>query len=334
MHDKTRNAVNVRPRRQAGHSADISSSEITDKAVYRQRRTLIKASVAAGLIGSIADHAMAGKKLTSPIVKTDYGADEDITAIETATAYNNFYELGLDKGDPVANAAQLKTQPWSITVDGECHKPGKLTLEDILKPHAVEERIYRHRCVEAWSMVIPWNGFALADLLKRFEPTGNAKYVAFETIYDPVNLRNQRRAILDWPYLEGLRLDEAMNPLAFLAIGMYGEVIPNQNGAPLRLVLPWKYGYKSIKSIVRISFTARQPRTTWNELAPSYYGFYSNVNPDVRHPRWSQKRERRLVHKPGSLFSLFSSKIDTLRFNGYEEEVGSLYEGMDLHKYF
>jgi len=313
----------------------IRAGEITDKAVWRQRRALLKASVAMGITGSIgASSAIAGEKLTQTVTKSPYSTTDELTSKDTATSYNNFYELGTNKGDPVKNAAQLKTDPWSVVVDGECSKPGTYTLEDILKPHGIEERIYRHRCVEAWSMVIPWNGFPLGDLLKRFEPNGNAKYVAFETILDPDQLVGQRSRVLDWPYVEGLRLDEAMHPLALMAIGMYGEEIPNQNGAPMRLVVPWKYGFKGIKSIVRISFTDKQPPTSWNRSAPHEYGFYSNVNPDVSHPRWSQAKERRLVAESGGLASLFTPKVETQMLNGYADEVGSLYSDMDLKKFF
>ncbi len=245
---------------------------------------------------------------------------------EDITHYNNFYELGTDKGDPVENADALVTAPWSVTVEGECAKPGSYTLEDILKPHDFEERIYRLRCVEAWSMVIPWVGFPLADLLQRFQPNNDAKFVAFETLYDRKNpLPGQQRKVLRWPYREGLRMDEAMHPLTLVAVGLYGKPLPNQNGAPLRLVVPWKYGFKSIKSIVKIRFTREQPDTSWNMSAPSEYGFYSNVNPKVSHPRWSQSRERRI----GELF-----KRDTLMFNGYEEQVAGMYQGMDLKRFY
>jgi len=313
----------------------IKNSEITDKAHWRQRRTLLKASVALGFTGSIAGQsAIAGTKLTQTVTKSAFSSDAELTSQETATTYNNFYELGVNKGDPVKNADQLITDPWSVVVDGECAKPGTYTLEDILKPHGIEERIYYHRCVEAWSMVIPWNGFSLGDLLKRFQPTGNAKYVAFETLFDPDRLEGQRSRVLDWPYVEGLRIDEAMHPLAIMAIGMYGEEIPNQNGAPMRLIVPWKYGFKGIKSIVKISFTEKQPPTSWNRSAPHEYGFYSNVNPNVSHPRWSQAKERRLVGDTGGLAALFTPKIETAMLNGYADEVGSLYSDMDLAKFF
>jgi len=314
--------------------AGIRSSEITDETVFRKRRSLLQAAAAAGMTGAIATDSLAmGEKLSMEVIKSDYTVDDELTSEETATSYNNFYELGTDKGDPVKNAKFLKTDPWSVTVDGECDAPGTFTLEDILKPHAIEERVYRLRCVEAWSMVIPWNGFGLGDLLQRFKPNGNAKYVAFETVSSQ-KLPGMRSRVLDWPYREGLRIDEAMHPLSFMAIGMYGNVIPNQNGAPLRLVLPWKYGFKSIKSIVKITFTEDQPPTSWNMSAPHEYGFYSNVNPNVSHPRWSQAKERKLTGDSGGLSALFASKSDTQYLNGYADEVASLYADMDLKKFF
>lgn len=313
----------------------INSSDITSEKIYRQRRTIIQASVAMGLANTIGvASAKTDNELPQPISASDYTTAEEQTSFETATTYNNFYELGTGKGDPAKHATQLKTEPWSITVDGECNKPGNYTLEDILKPHAIEERVMRHRCVEAWSMVIPWNGFSLGDLLKRFEPTGNAKYVAFQTLHDPDRLIGQRSRVLDWPYVEGLRMDEAMHPLATVAIGLYGQTMPNQNGAPIRLVVPWKYGYKGIKSIVKISFTEKEPPTSWNLSAPREYGFYSNVNPDVSHPRWSQAKERRIAGETGGLAALFSPKIKTDFLNGYADEVGSLYSDMDLEQFF
>jgi sulfoxide reductase catalytic subunit YedY len=252
---------------------------------------------------------------------------EALTPYKDATQYNNFYEFGPDKGDPYSNAEQLITEPWTIKVDGEVAKPGTYALEDIVKPHRLEERIYRLRCVEAWSMVIPWLGIPLAEVIKQFKPTGNARYVRFETLNDPLHMPGQRSsfALLDWPYREGLRMDEAMHPLTLMAVGMYGRELPNQNGAPLRLVVPWKYGFKSIKSIVRISFVNEQPPTTWQSMAPNEYGFYANVNPEVDHPRWSQAKERRL---PSGLFS--PNVRETQIFNGYAEEVSGLYTGMDL----
>ncbi|NJN52399.1 MAG: protein-methionine-sulfoxide reductase catalytic subunit MsrP [Gammaproteobacteria bacterium] len=254
-----------------------------------------------------------------------------ITPQGIAQAYNNFYEFGTAKDDPAANAGRLTTDPWSVEVSGEVGKPGNYPLDDILKPHALQERIYRLRCVEAWSMVVPWIGFPLGDLLKRFEPTGSARYVEFTTLYRPDEMPGQRSAFsgITFPYVEGLRLDEAYHPLAILAVGMYGDALPNQNGAPLRLVVPWKYGFKSIKSIVKIRLTQREPRTTWNRSAPQEYGFYANVNPSVDHPRWSQKTERRL---PSSLLS--PNRMDTLPFNGYGDAVARLYAGMDLRKFY
>lgn len=314
--------------------AGIRSSEITDADVFRRRRQLIQASVAAGLTGSIGLPALAkGNPLGKAVVPGPFGTDEEQTAYETATTYNNFYEFGTDKSDPARHADSMSTDPWSVVVDGECNKPGTYALEDILQPHDFEERVYRMRCVEAWSMVIPWNGFPLGDLLKRFEPTGNAKYVAFETLNDP-DLPGMGSRVLDWPYREGLRMDEAMHPLTLMAVGLYGEVLPNQNGAPLRLVVPWKYGYKSIKSIVRISFTEKQPPTSWNMASPHEYGFYSNVNPEVSHPRWSQAKERRLSGDTSGLTALFTAKIETRFLNGYAEEVAGLYDDMDLKKFF
>ncbi len=314
--------------------AGIRSSDITPEDVFRKRRQLLKASVAAGIGGVIAAPGAAlANDLTGPIIKkAEFSTDEELSSFKTITTYNNFYELGTDKGDPVRYANRLKTEPWSVTIDGECANPGVFTLEDILKPHAIEERIYRMRCVEAWSMVIPWNGFSLADLIKRAEPNSKAKYVAFETVVQD-DLPGVRRNVLEWPYREGLRMDEAMHPLTMLAMGVYGQEMPNQNGAPIRLVVPWKYGYKSIKSVVRISFVEEVPVTSWNMSAPQEYGFFSNVNPERSHPRWSQAKERRLSGDTGGLSSLFSSKQETLYMNGYADEVASLYAGMDLEKF-
>ncbi|MGH9891909.1 MAG: protein-methionine-sulfoxide reductase catalytic subunit MsrP, partial [bacterium] len=268
--------------------------------------------------------ARAGVKFQD-MVRTSLSIDEPPTAFAKITAYNNFYELGTDKEDPARNAVHFKTRPWSIAIEGEVARPGVYDLEDFLKPHRLEERIYRLRCVEAWSMVVPWVGIPLAELIKRFEPTGNAKFVEFVTLFDPEQMPGQRRPILDWPYVEGLRIDEATHPLTFLAVGLYGEMLPNQNGAPIRLVVPWKYGFKSIKSIVKLRFAEQQPRTTWNKLSPHEYGFYANVNPNVDHPRWSQNKERRI----GEFF-----RRDTLLFNGYAEQVAHLYAGMDLARDF
>lgn len=305
---------------------DIRSSEITPESVYRARRQFLGTALAAGGALLLPDAVQASvPRRYGPLPRSPLSTDEPLNSYKDITTYNNFYELGTGKDDPARNAALLKTEPWSVTVDGEVEKPGTYNLEDLLKPHTLEERIYRLRCVEAWSMVIPWVGFPLGDLIKRFQPTSRAKYVAFTTLHDPENLPGQRRAVLDWPYVEGLRMDEAMHPLTILAVGLYGEVLPNQNGAPLRLVVPWKYGFKSIKSIVRIRLTEQMPPTAWNKSAPQEYGFYANVNPAVDHPRWSQKRERRL----GEL-----RKRETLPFNGYAEQVAQLYSGMDLTKWY
>ena len=254
-----------------------------------------------------------------------YRVDDATNKYSDVTEYNNFYEFGTGKRDPARNAHTLKTEPWSIVIDGEVGKPGRVNLEDILKPMTLEERVYRFRCVEAWSMVVPWVGIPLADVLSKFEPTSKARYVSFETLVDKKQMPGQRRNVIDWPYREGLRMDEAMHPLSFLAVGMYGRILPNQNGAPIRLVVPWKYGFKSIKSIVRITFSEKQPNTSWNDLAPGEYGFYANVNPEVDHPRWSQARERKL----GDF-----RKRPTLPFNGYADEVASLYAGMDLRRQY
>ena len=315
------------------HPHPINSSEITPEAIYRDRRRFLlqmgMATAGLALSGcgpsddSVApsNSALAGLKAEK---KLALAGGENVTAYEDITHYNNYYEFGTDKTDPARNAGTLQTRPWSVTVDGECESPGHIDLDDLIKPHALEERIYRHRCVEAWSMVAPWLGFPLAGLLQRFKPTSKAKYVAFYTLFDKNQMPETGRDVLDWPYREALRIDEAMHPLAFMTVGLYGRVLPNQNGAPLRLTIPWKYGFKSIKSIVRIQFTESQPTTSWNQIAPEEYGFYSNVNPAVDHPRWSQARERRL----GELF-----KRNTLMFNGYPE-VASLYSGMDLKVLF
>ncbi len=251
------------------------------------------------------------------------------TAYKDAASYNNYYEFGTDKADPAIRAHTLKTSPWSVEIEGLVKKPGRLGLEDLLKLSPMEERIYRLRCVEGWSMVIPWVGYSLAELIKRVEPLGNAKYIEFVTLADPKTMPGVNSRVLDWPYTEGLRLDEALHPLTLLTFGMYGEVLPNQNGAPVRLVVPWKYGFKSSKSIVKIRFTEQQPKTAWGRAAPSEYGFYSNVNPAVDHPRWSQATERRIGED-----GLFSKKRKTLPFNGYEAQVGQLYAGMDLAKWY
>jgi sulfoxide reductase catalytic subunit YedY len=313
----------------------IPSSQITPERMYRSRRELMLGI--AGLAAGAAMPAAAGPAAVMPVRLIErlaysrnarYSTTEAPTSFADATSYNNFYEFGTGKGDPAEQAHRLRPRPWSVAVDGECEAPGRLTLEDLLKPHPLEERIYRLRCVEAWSMVIPWIGFPLGELLRRFQPTSRAKYVEFTTLLDPRQMPGQRYPVLDWPYVEGLRIDEAMHPLALIAVGLYGETLPNQNGAPLRLVVPWKYGFKSCKSIVRIHFTERQPLTSWARSAPREYGFYANVNPAVDHPRWSQKRERRIGS--GSLLS----RQPTLPFNGYATEVAALYRGMDLARFF
>ncbi|MEM7255343.1 MAG: protein-methionine-sulfoxide reductase catalytic subunit MsrP [Pseudomonadota bacterium] len=304
----------------------IPEHEITDRSLYLSRRRFafdlaLGAFVTTGL-GSTMAHAATA---LGEIMKSEYTVNEEITDKKSVTTYNNFYEFGTGKSDPAKNSGDFKPRPWTVKVDGACNKPGDYGLDDFLSPAKLEERVYRLRCVEAWSMVIPWVGVPLADILKRFEPSSGAKYVAFETIVRPAEMPGQRRPILDWPYVEGLRIDEAMHPLSFLAVGIYGDVLPNQNGAPLRLVVPWKYGFKSIKSVVRISFTDKEPPTSWNKSIPNEYGFYSNVNPEVDHPRWSQRKERRIGEW---------RKRKTLMFNGYADQVASLYTGMDLRKHF
>lgn len=314
--------------------ARILPSEITPESVYHDRRALLKAAIAAGTltaVGSWSSWAMAalpeGEKLIYKPNKA-LSTTEKANTLEDITHYNNFYEFGTDKADPAANSAPFKPKPWSVTISGEAETRGTFTFEDLIKSHPLEERIYRMRCVEAWSMVIPWVGISLGDLLKRFKPTSKAKYVAFKTVLRPSEMPGQRVSVLDWPYVEGLRIDEAMHPLAILAVGIYGQALPNQNGAPLRLVTPWKYGFKGIKSIVEISFVEKEPPTAWNIAAAREYGFYANVNPTVDHPRWSQARERRI----GA--GLFAARQETLMFNGYADQVASLYTGMDLKKYY
>ena len=299
-------------------------SEITPPERYFNRRDVITALAAVGAVGT----GIPRNVLAAPLKATRnprFSLNEDSNSFEEITTYNNFYEFGTDKADPAQNSGKFKPRPWSVVVAGECAKPGSYTLEDILKPHALEERIYRLRCVEAWSMVIPWNGFPLASLLNRFKPTSKAKYVRFETIERPREMPGQRSAVLDWPYREGLRIDEAMHPLTLLAAGLYGRWLPNQNGAPLRLVVPWKYGFKSIKSIVKIHFSETQPSTSWSDMGPDEYGFYANVNPDVDHPRWSQASERRIAEG----MSVFKARIATTPFNGYADQVASMYTGLD-----
>jgi methionine sulfoxide reductase catalytic subunit len=312
----------------------IRSSEITPESVYRSRREFLAGLAGAGAL-AVAPPASTQEVMSVALVErlqykpnARYSTSEKANSFAEVTGYNNFYEFGTGKEDPAAIAHRLRPRPWSVVVDGECGKPGRVALEDLTRPHALEERIYRLRCVEAWSMVIPWIGFPLGDLIKRFEPTSRAKYVEFTTLQDPKQMPGQRYGVLDWPYVEGLRMDEAMHPLAILAVGLYGKTLPNQNGAPLRLVVPWKYGFKSIKSIVRIRFTERMPATSWALSAPREYGFFANVNPEVDHPRWSQKSERRI----GS--SSFLTRQPTMKFNGYAAEVASLYRGMDLARNF
>jgi sulfoxide reductase catalytic subunit YedY len=308
--------------------SDIKPSEITPKSVYLDRRKFIKHSIVTGALLAVDAMLPAWARQWPDLSSSQFSSGETLTSYQDITTYNNFYEFGTGKEDPAKNATEFKSRPWTITVEGECNKTGTFDLEDFIKPYMLQEYIYRLRCVEGWSMVIPWVGFSLAEMLKTFEPTSNAKYVEFTTLYDKSRMPGQQRRVLNWPYVEGLRIDEAMNPLPIMAVGLYGDMLPNQNGAPIRLVVPWKYGFKSIKSIVRIRFTETQPKTTWNEAAPNEYGFYSNVNPNVDHPRWSQKKERRI----GEPF--WKPKIDTLMFNGYADQVAHLYQGMDLVKNF
>jgi len=308
------------------HPDLILPSEITPPEIYRERRRFMQGmgALAAGAALGAMDDAHAGVKLAG-VRASAYTLGEDKTPYKDVTTYNNFYEFGTGKGDPADNAGSLKTRPWTVTIEGEVRQPRTWDIDALLKLTPLEERVYRMRCVEGWSMVIPWAGFPLAELLRRAEPTGKAKYVEFVTLNDPKQMPGQRSRVLDWPYVEGLRLDEAMHPLTLMAVGLYGEVLPNQNGAPIRLVVPWKYGFKSAKSIVKIRLVEKQPISTWMRANPQEYGFYSNVNPQVDHPRWSQARERRI----GEFF-----KRDTLMFNGYASQVAQLYRGMDLKKYF
>ncbi len=309
----------------------IKSSQITPESVFHQRRELLKTGLALGLIPGLMAHSQTASGAALPsdgrfanLAHWPDSTTAEPTPLEYVTSYNNYYEFGTGKGDPARNAHTLKTDPWSVTVEGEAENTGTFTLEDILKPHALEERIYRFRCVEAWSMVVPWVGFPLGDLLKRFAPTSGAKYVQFFTLNDPETMPGVRSRVLQWPYREGLTIEEAMHPLTLVTVGLYGQVLPNQNGAPLRLIVPWKYGFKSIKSIVRIRFMEDRPQTSWNMANAREYGFYSNVNPDVPHPRWSQASHRPLGG------GLFAAREPTLLFNGYAEEVADLYTGLDL----
>ncbi|MBW7473116.1 protein-methionine-sulfoxide reductase catalytic subunit MsrP [Marinobacter sp. M216] len=322
--------INKRP------SWALPHSLVTPERIYLDRRRFMSGAMAgvAGLAvpGLLPAAALPEQGESLVFSSTSrFSTDEEKTPYEDVIRYNNFYEFGTGKDDPARYADEMSVDPWSIAVEGECEKPGVYGLEDVLEPHRYEERVYRLRCVEAWSMVIPWIGVPLAEVLERFEPNSKAKYVYFETLHDPEQMRAQRSmfSTIDWPYQEGLRMDEAMNELAFLAVGLYGKTIPKQNGAPIRLVVPWKYGFKSIKSIVKIRFQEERPKTTWEMIAPREYGFYANVNPEVDHPRWSQKRERRL---PSGLLS--PNWVETEKFNGYGDQVAHLYEGMDLRKFY
>ncbi len=306
---------------------DIPSSEITPKDFYLNRRRFMMgtaATVAGAALLRFAPLAEAGTKIAN-LVKGPFATDEKLTPLKDITNYNNFYEFSTDKYEPAELAKNFRTRPWTVKVEGHVKKPKTYDVDAIIGMAPAEERVYRLRCVEGWSMVIPWIGFPLSTLIKQVEPTSKAKYVEFTTLYDPSQMPGQRRGVLDWPYTEGLRMDEALHPLCILCFGLYGETLPNQDGAPLRVVVPWKYGFKSAKSIVKIRFTESQPATAWNKAAPNEYGFYSNVNPEVDHPRWSQAKERRI----GEFF-----KRKTLMFNGYGDQVASLYAGMDLRKNF
>ena len=310
----------------------IKSKDITPKHIFEKRRLLLK-SGALGLLAlnlSLTDVVAESKseKLASKL-NQKYSSNEKKTSFKDATSYNNFYEFGMDKDDPARYSKSLITRPWTVSVEGLVQKPQVFDFDSLIKLSALEERVYRMRCVEGWSMVIPWNGFSLSNLLNKVEPLASAKYVEFVTLADPKQMPGLSSTVVAWPYLEGLRLDEAMNPLTLLTFGMYGEVLPNQNGAPVRIVVPWKYGFKSAKSIVKIRLTDKEPVTSWHRTAPMEYGFYSNVNPNVSHPRWSQSTERRIDGR-----NVFSSKIKTEMFNGYGEHVAGLYAGMDLRKFY
>ena len=302
----------------------IPASEITPKTLFYDRRKFLQFAGGASLAAILPKMAWAGNKLAD-VKKSNYSVSEALTPLKDVTQYNNFYEFGTSKDEPFFNAGSLKTRPWTITFEGEVKKPKVYDIEELIKLAPLEERVYRLRCVETWSMVVPWIGFSLAELIKRVEPTGNAKYVEFVSLHDPQQMPGQKSPVLEWPYREGLRMDEAMHPLTLLTFGLYGEVLPNQNGAPIRIVTPWKYGFKSAKSIVAIRFVEKQPTTSWMQAGPNEYGFYANVNPEVDHPRWSQAKERRI----GEFL-----KRKTLMFNGYSDEVASLYSGMDLSKNF
>jgi methionine sulfoxide reductase catalytic subunit len=318
-----------------------SASEITPQSAFETRREWLlriarrgAAAAGASVVGTTL-HAQSTATAKAPALPGTRSAVpgavtmEKPTPLQDITTYNNYYEFGTDKSDPARNAHTLKVRPWTVAIEGEVRKPGVLGIDELLTLGAMEERIYRLRCVEGWSMVVPWVGYSLSELIRRVEPTGNAKFVQFVTLADRAQMPGLRSSVLEWPYVEGLRLDEAMHPLTLLAFGLYGQVLPNQNGAPLRLVVPWKYGFKSAKSLVKIRFVDRQPRTSWELAAPQEYGFYSNVNPNVDHPRWSQATERRIGEG-----DLFTKKRPTLMFNGYEAQVGSMYTGLDLKKHF
>lgn len=308
---------------------DIASSEITPEALYHDRRRFIAlaagagAAVAVGVLGNRMRRGEEMARALTSIGRDEEGRQDELTSYEDITTYNNFYEFGTGKGDPSKHASSLRPSPWKVRVEGEVAKPADYDLDDFLAPYKLVDRTYRHRCVEAWSMVVPWRGFPLADLLKRVEPTGKARFVEFTTLLDPKQMPGQRGRILPWPYVEAIRLDEAMHPLTLMVTGLYGKDLPNQNGAPLRLVVPWKYGFKGAKSIVKIRLTERQPSTTWNRIMAHEYGFYANVNPEVDHPRWSQATERRIGEW---------RRRRTLPFNGYADQVASMYTGMDLRK--
>ena len=312
--------------------SDILSSEITPESVYLKRRELLKMA-GISIVGAMtsqsvfaaATAAEIGQELPG-IIKSPYSTDQDMNSWGDITTYNNYYEFGTGKDEPARLARDFDPKPWTVKVKGECDKPGSYSYEDLVSPHTLEERIYRLRCVEAWSMVIPWVGIPLASIIRQFEPNSNAKFVRFKTLQDPSRMPGQRRRILNWPYEEGLTMAEAMHPLTIIAVGLYGRELPNQNGAPMRLVVPWKYGFKNIKAIAEINFSRRQPCGSWEQSIPSEYGFYANVNPEVSHPRWSQARERPI----GA--GVFAGKKPTLMFNGYGEQVASLYDGLDLRK--
>lgn len=302
----------------------IPSAEITPRSLFESRRKFMQLAGGASL-AALFPHAVWAAEKLADIKKSIYNVTEELTPQKDVTSYNNFYEFGTSKDQPAIYAGSLKTRPWTISIEGEVKKPKIFTIEELLKLSPLEERVYRLRCVEAWSMVIPWIGFSLSELIKRVEPTSNAKFVEFVSLHDPVQMPGQKSPVLEWPYREGLRMDEAMHPLTLLTLGLYGEVLPNQNGAPVRVVIPWKYGFKSAKSIVAIRFVEKPPTTSWMQAGPNEYGFYANVNPEVDHPRWTQAKERRI----GEFL-----KRKTLMFNGYAEEVASLYTGLDLSKNF